>query len=209
MKTKPESLVGRTFGSLLVVAVGSMINGKTHMVCACSCGKETTATVGHLVDGRRLSCGCAKNGNPKHGKRRTKEYSIWCDMKKRCSNQSSISYRWYGAKGVKVCERWLTFENFLDDMGTCPEGMSLDRIDASKGYQPGNCRWATAKEQTENRAVQKFYTLNGETMTLPDWCKKVGINYSTMRGRLNRSGMSFEEAINYNAQSGVKQVGYK
>ena len=167
------------------------------MLCMCSCGKSTKATVGHLVQGRRTSCGCAKDGHPRHGKRYSREYSIWSDMMKRCSNPNSISYQWYGAKGIQVCEEWKDFVGFYADMGDCPPGMSIDRIDATKGYSKENCRWATAQEQTENRSVQKMYSHQGRSMTLPNWCNELGINYSTMRNRLNRSKMSFEEAIHY------------
>lgn len=207
MKTNPASLVGMRFGKLLALEVSGKTHGKTTITCQCDCGAQTTATVGHLVGGRRLSCGCAKNGNPKHGMRYSREYSIWTDMHKRCSNPKSISYLWYGAKGVTVCERWAEFQNFIDDMGACPEGMSIDRVDGSLGYSPDNCRWATAQEQVENRAVQKLYSLNGETMTLPNWCKKLGINYSTMRNRLNRSHMTFEEAVNFSTQKSYRAVG--
>lgn len=209
MRTNPIDLIGKTFGQLSVVEIVGKKNGKTVMACVCSCGTRTEATVGHIVQGRRVSCGCAKDGNPSHGKRYSREYSIWSDMIKRCSNRKSISYQWYGAKGIRVCEEWHDFSVFYSDMGDCPTGMSIDRIDPLKWYSKDNCRWATAKQQTENRTIQKLYHHEGRSMTLPSWCEELGINYSTMRNRLNRSKMSFEEAISYNGASGVKQVGFK
>ncbi len=197
MKTKPVDLIGKTFGQLEVLELAGMENGKSVLLCKCSCGNTTKANVGHLTGGGRISCGCATKGKPTHGMRRTRTYSIWCDVLKRCNNEKSISYRWYGAKGVKVCDRWRSFENFFADMGEAPEGLTIDRIDSSKDYRPGNCRWATPQEQTENRECQKFYELNGVSKTLPKWCEELGIKYRTMRSRMYRSGMSFIEAVNY------------
>lgn len=195
MKTKAQDLIGKVFGKLTVLSIDGKRNNKTQLLCQCSCGNTTHAYVAHLVQRRRNSCGCNQDGHPRHGLRHSREYSIWTDMRKRCSNPNSTSYHNYGAKGIAVCDRWTDFKNFYDDMGPCPEGRSIDRIDGTKGYSPDNCRWATAQQQIENRAVQKMYTLNGETMTLPNWCKKLGINYSTMRNRLNRSKMPFEKAV--------------
>jgi hypothetical protein len=88
-----------------------------------------------------------------HGqaKRRTRTYGTWVSMRVRCSNPNSRNYKWYGARGVTVCERWSSFENFLADMGERPEGRTLDRINNDLGYEPGNCRWATPKEQIANQ----------------------------------------------------------
>ena len=95
------------------------------------------------------------NPNYRHGMNRTRPHRIWGAMKKRCKNKKNISYQWYGGKGIKVCERWQSFENFWEDMkeGYSDE-LSIDRIDGTKDYMPGNCRWATAQQQTDNRVVK-------------------------------------------------------
>lgn len=91
------------------------------------------------------------------GVRRTRTYRSWQAMKERCTNPSNTSYERYGAVGVTVCARWFSsFENFLDDMGECPAGLSIDRIENSKGYEPGNCRWGTADQQSQNRSMVKL-----------------------------------------------------
>lgn len=188
-RTKPADIVGRKFGLLTVVGVGAMVGGKTGMLCRCDCGSETTATVGHLVGGRRLTCGCSVGkSNLRHGLRYSRAYGIWSDMIRRCENPSHVSYRYYGAKGVSVCERWReSFAAFVDDMGQPPDGLSIDRIDGNVGYEPGNCRWATPQEQTENRSIQRFYVKDGRVMTLPKWAVELGLPYRTLLKQV-RSG---------------------
>lgn len=198
MKTKPSDLVGRRFGRLVVSHVGGPRNGKTELVCVCDCGESTLATVAHLVQGRRVSCGCAKReGHVKHGMRFSPEYSVWSDMVKRCNNPRHISYRYYGGKGISVCERWRDFSKFYEDMGSRPEGLTIDRIDGSRGYEPGNCRWATYQTQTENRECQKLYEFDGEMVTLPKLGEIVGVNHKTIRSRMVRGGLTMFQAINH------------
>lgn len=89
--------------------------------------------------------------NHRHGMYGTPTYRSWAHMKERCSNPKCRQYKWYGAKGIQVCERWQKFENFLSDMGIRPIGSTLDRLDSTRGYEPTNCRWATSKQQQRNR----------------------------------------------------------
>jgi len=144
--------------------------GKNHLRgpyyrCICHrCGNETYVTTsGDLRSGRILSCGCWRNSQEFadaraiHGARRqkkgttTRTYNIWCGIKKCCENPQATNYYWYGMAGVTICERWQDFRNFLADMGDCPEGLEIDRINPAKGYEPDNCRWTTHKENCNNR----------------------------------------------------------
>lgn len=196
MKTKAKDLAGKRFGRLLAIKESGKINGKTAILCVCECGGETLATIAHLVQGRRVSCGCYNPGRTSHGMRYSRAYGIWCDMQKRCHNSACSSYRIYGARGITVCDRWReSFKNFHEDMGDPPEGLSIDRINPDLGYFPENCRWATAQEQVENRRCQKMYYYEGKKYTLPNLCKIFGKNYRTVRNRITRSGMSLEAAL--------------
>ena len=129
--------------------------------CRClRCGNENyIATSGDLNSGRIKSCGCYKtSGDPmvKHGHcrsrtlGRSRTWRAWVDMRARCDYPSKQNYKWYGGKSVGYCERWLSFNNFLEDMGECPEGLELDRIDPTGNYEPGNCRWVTHAENMKN-----------------------------------------------------------
>lgn len=98
--------------------------------------------------------------NTHHGRSKSREYHSWCSMKQRCLNPRSTQYRWYGARGIIVCERWISFENFFADMGVRPEGTTLDRIDGDGDYTPENCRWGTIDEQSANRRKPVFEKVN-------------------------------------------------
>jgi len=113
----------------------------------------------------------------------------------RCTYPSVKAYRFYGARGIKVCERWRTFENFLADMGERPAGMSIDRVDNAKGYEPGNCRWATDTEQHRNRTDNKFLTFQGKTLTIAGWAELLGIDRHTLADRIRKSGWTVEKAL--------------
>lgn len=133
-----------------------------------------------------------------HGGSPSPEYNSWVGMIQRCTNPNSPNWCYYGAKGVSVCDRWRSFENFLADMGDRPLGTSLDRFpDKNGNYEPSNCRWATPKQQVDNRnrpKKRKLYTFKGETHTLIDWGIKLGGGKNYIVNRVHR-GMSFEQAI--------------
>lgn len=128
---------------------------------------------------------------------RTREYSSWSEMRRRCYNEKCKDYPRYHAKGIIVCDRWKdSFENFLEDMGKCPEGYTLDRIDNNGIYEPSNCRWADQYTQTANRGeFNHAFTYNGKTMVLKAWSRELNIPYETLRSRIIYHGLSFEQAI--------------
>lgn len=130
-----------------------------------------------------------------HGQSYTKTYVSWRQMWMRCSNPNVKQYQWYGARGIKVCDRWKDFKNFYADMGNRPEGLTLDRIDNDGDYEPSNCRWATQQEQQRNRRDNVWLTLNGQTLTLTEWGRQLGISKVTLCARLTRYGWSVERAL--------------
>lgn len=136
-------------------------------LCLCECGRKFFAWKQALATGNTKSCGCLRNTHTKTKSFLYAEpystrkhplntlYTRWASMVERCTSQTSSSWGNYGGRGITVCERWLRFDNFLADMGTPPLGMSLDRIDNSRGYSPDNCQWATAKQQRDNQRPRK------------------------------------------------------
>lgn len=121
-----------------------------------------------------------------HGLTESGTYRSWTSMRTRCYNTKAVQYKYYGGKGIKICDRWTLFENFLDDMGLRPDGTSLDRIDNTKDYEPGNCRWSSRKEQSRNRSMNIPVTFRGETKIVSEWAAVVGIAAKTLRWRLKR-----------------------
>lgn len=115
-------------------------------------------------------------------------------MLERCNNPNSIRFYDYGGRGIKVCERWLKFENFLEDMGERPKNTTIERKENNKGYYKENCRWATVKEQCNNRRSNHFLTFNEKTQTMAQWADEIEISSNTICMRL-RSGWSVEKAL--------------
>lgn len=158
-KVNHQSNMGSRYGRL--IAVKFLSNGRdTVYRCNCDCGSFVDVTYSNLKKGNTKSCGCWKSeygkqrgeNNRTHGKSYTRAYRTWIGMKRRCQNPNHADYEWYGARGIRVCDRWVSsFENFYADMGDPPPGLSIDRIDNDGDYEPGNCRWANAHQQNQNR----------------------------------------------------------
>lgn len=196
-------MIGVRFGRLLVVSPASdriRPSGKSsrYWLCRCDCGVEKEIAGAHLRNGATVSCGCHKNKltslraiarNTTHGLSKNRLHHVWWSMLQRCQNPSHKSWKWYGGKGITVCDSWQTFDGFISDMGFPKDGMTLDRIDGSKGYTKENCRWATMKTQQNNRSNNHKVTIDGITKNLCQWAEESGVNYDTISYR-ERSGES-------------------
>lgn len=155
--------------------------------CACDCGGTITVPGHSLSRGLTRSCGCLlREKESKHGMSRTAIYRIWNLMRQRCTNANSTHYASYGGRGITVCPEWMEFENFYRDMGDRPAGLTLERIDNDKGYEPGNVRWASRLEQGNNRRTNVFITHDGQTKTVAEWGRETGLGKSTLFSRLAR-----------------------
>ena len=140
------------------------------------------------------SCTGRKNAT-KHGMRYAPEYSVWQSMIERCRYPSQVSYKRYGAMGIAVCDRWLDFTSFYSDMGERPSSdHQLDRIDNRKGYEPGNCRWVTRKENMNNKTNHRVIEWRGEALNLSQWAERTGLAREAIAGRLN-AGWEVERAL--------------
>lgn len=190
-------LVGLRFGKLLVTQFDGLkafkSGNKTIWKCVCDCGNEVSVYGSSLTNKNRgtKSCGCeakriTSERTKTHGMTETRAYRIWQAMRTRCRNSNVASYAIYGGRGIKVCERWESFENFLADMGAPPNGCSIDRINNDGDYTPENCRWASRTEQARNKSTNRHLTLNGETRLLVEWAEQLGIDQASLRERLDK-----------------------
>ena len=186
--------IGERHGRLLIVNY----LGKCLFLCVCDCGKEKAVRANHLVDGKVKSCGClasemtAQRNKEKfygktHGESKTRLYKIWLDMKQRCHNPKQPTYKWYGAKGIKVCDEWknnyLLFKKWAMENGYTGK-LTIDRINTCEDYSPNNCRFITMSEQARNKSTNIIVEIAGKKKCLLDWCKEYGKNYGTVVGRV-------------------------
>lgn len=189
-------LTGKRFNRLLVGGFLGMDKlGNSVWICHCDCGATKKVPGTYLLTGHTSSCGCFKiecagKGNLSHGDTRgrkpAREYRAWWDMRRRTTGVKRSDYRYYGGRGIKVCDRWFnSYEAFLKDMGRCPEGYTIERIDNNGNYEPSNCRWASRKEQASNRRNTKTITFEGRTQAISAWSDDTGISYDTLHQRLS------------------------
>lgn len=195
---KRMDLDGRRFGRLVVLRYSHTAKNSI-WVCRCDCGKSRLVAGSQLTHGQVRSCGCTRgrrtHGHTSRGKR-SATYNVWLLMIQRCTNPSNTNYDRYGAKGVRVCRRWRKFENFLADMGERPPGCSLDRYPDTKGnYGPGNCRWATRRQQDRNRRHNRLLEHDGRVQCLADWADEVGLSRTGLYYRVVLAGWPIAKAL--------------
>ncbi len=201
--------VGTVVGKWILLRQTSKATAKHKGVwwCRCRCGKEQQVGASVLTKGlARIragagSCGCRKCSNLKHGHAtgytHSKTHAVWSNMVQRCSNKNSTYFTDYGGRGIKVCQRWLKFENFLADMGEQPEGMTIDRIDNDGNYTPTNCRWADRTTQNRNSRHTRFITIGKRTMCLTEWGIICKTNITAILGRASRKREDIRDTIKH------------
>jgi hypothetical protein len=195
-------LTGQRFGRLVALRM-VYLEGEGHIKyweCQCDCGTLHYARACALVPGWTKSCGClcreqTRERNLTHGMSKTSEYRIWSNMRRRCSNPDCAAWPNYGGRGIKVCERWESFDNFIADMGQRPSlKHTVERINNDGDYCPENCRWATRAEQNLNYSRNHRITFGGETLTLSQWSKRLGMKQHALIARIEH-GWTEEMAL--------------
>lgn len=198
------SIIGKRFGRLTVIDLDHVgeKNHSTWWRCLCDCGNETVVYRGSLTSGDIVSCGCYRYEHRSeygrtHGLSKHPLYIVWSGMIRRCTNPNAANYGRYGSRGIDVCEEWReNFEFFYNwaMMSGYKKGLTLDRIDNDLGYFPDNCRWVDRKTQQNNTRQNHFVTYGGETHSVAEWSRILGINHETLRYRVNNGNMrDFEE----------------
>jgi hypothetical protein len=195
---KQTEMIGKKYGRLTALHQTGKDHKGFRYLFACDCGNEKDISGALVRSGRTSSCGCLKSEmitakNFVHGMINSESYKSWQAMKTRCNNSNQEANKRYANLGY--CSEWESFENFMRDMGERPHGMTLDRIDNSKGYSKENCRWATIAEQNRNTKQNVFITHNGKTMCMRDWAAETGIPYPTIQYRM-RQNKSPAEILN-------------
>lgn len=204
-----RDLKGQQFGKLIVIhQVERPANTRCKNIfwlCRCTCefGNSIIVPSNKLISGHTKSCGCyqkemASRSNSTHMQTKTKLYSIWQAMKRRCYYTKDLRFKSYGERGIIVCEEWLhNYEAFRDWALShgFDENLSIDRIDVNGNYTPDNCRWTSMKIQQNNKANTRFFKHNGESHTLSEWSTITGINYKVLHARMNKLNWSIEKAL--------------
>ncbi len=207
---------GKVCGLLTVVDLSHFKNSLAVWNCVCECGSLAKVKGSCLRSGNTKSCGCtrkinasanARRASTTHGMHGSPTYDTWQSILARCNKSSHKSFQYYGGKGVKVCDEWRRFENFLRDMGVRPIGTTIDRINSDGNYEPGNCQWATPKDQANNRSNNRWHSYLGETKTTAQWAEdaRCAVNGPTFCKRID-SGWPIEYAISAPHRSALKSL---
>lgn len=202
-------LTGMKFGrwTVLEKAPPAPNSGGAYWICKCDCGTVRPVNSQSLRNGETKSCGCyhyesLSNNTRTHGKSKTRLYNIWSSMRERCYCKTSAAYKYYGEKGITICDEWKDFSAFEKwalengyDQSAKPHQCTIDRIDNANGYSPSNCRWADSTIQSNNQTSNIIIDYCGEKKTLAEWAKDKGLRYSVIYNRIVRYGWDVERAM--------------
>lgn len=184
----PESTncVGKKYGRLLVESVYRIPGefGRTMATVVCDCGKRYDVFLGSLKQGFQKGCGCFRKHGHSSRRGNSRTYCAWLHMRPRCEDPKNKYYYNYGGRGIKIDPAWKDFTVFLKDMGECPPGHSIDRIDNDGNYEKSNCKWSDRFEQMKNTRLAIYATMNGITKHIGDWAKELGVHKSTIKYRI-------------------------
>ena len=195
-----KNSIGERFGRLVIVGMATKSkHGHTRWLCRCECGKTIEAFQYNLRSGASKSCGCVRPGPVTHGHTKggkvSRAYNSWASMINRCGTPSNKYFCNYGARGIKVCDRWReSFAAFLEDMGEPGDDMTIERVDNNGNYEKDNCRWATRKEQNRNKRNNRMLTYQGRTQCVADWAEELALRPRTIWSRL-RIGWTVDRAL--------------
>lgn len=200
---KAIDLTGKKFGKLTVIKLDHIKRyvgcTKYFWLCKCECGNFCITSQNQLSRGKTKSCGCLQKEyfSIKHNLRFSKLYITWENIKKRCYNKKSSRYKWYGEKGIIVCNEWKDdFKAFYDwaMANGYKEGLTIDRIDVNGNYEPSNCRWVDWKTQQQNKNSNIYLTYNNQTKCITEWARIFNINRATLQWRIKK-GWEVQEAL--------------
>lgn len=193
--------IGSRFTRLIVLCESKIkLHGLISYECLCDCGNKKIVAKKNLLNGNTHSCGCLRKEvettvNIKHGLSHSKTYKIWKSIKYRCLNKKCEFYRIYGGRGITICDRWKnSFENFYADMGECPSGFSIERMNNGGNYEPSNCKWASNFEQGRNKRTNTYIEFNGERKIIADWSLSTGISNAVIYSRI-RNNWDVKDAL--------------
>lgn len=206
-KGRFKDITGQRFGRLTVIRFlprAERENPRRTWLCRCDCGNECQVSAGKLTIGHTTSCGCAvvdhiANVNKKYAHRDRRLYQVWRAMLQRCYDKNGREYHNYGGRGIEVCESWRddgfdAFYEWATSNGYKP-GLTIDRIDTDGGYSPENCRWISNERQQNNKRTNTVLTYHGETHSMKDWSRILGISYSTIRYHVKVKGETLSEFV--------------
>lgn len=197
-----KDISGQKYGRLTAVSFSHGSNNHSYWNWACDCGNQIITSSVHVKRGATKSCGCLNKESAqarffKHGLKNTREYNSWRAAKNRCYQPTGIGYKNYGGRGIVMCEEWKdSFNQFLEDMGPCPEGMTLERLDTNGPYSPQNCAWKSRKEQARNKRYNLKIKHEGKEILLVELAEQLGISYGALLHR-HKTGLDLTAPPRY------------